>query len=193
MNRRLLLSSLALSLLLSLYSCDRIISIQPPIEGEAPGECSDGIDNDQDGLTDCDDDGCVADPNCTGDDDDSAGDDDDSAGDDDDSAPGDDDDSAPGDDDDSAPGDDDDSSSPGLPTGTDGCAVDDDCLSGVCWDFSTYDPWCGGTMCTQTCSTDTECHQLFTTLGAPSPLGASCGFDGRCDPVGTGLGLFWCA
>ena len=70
--------------------------------------CDDSVDNDEDGLTDCDDSDCASSDACDllGDDDDSQGDDDDSQGDDDDSA-GDDDDSA-GDDDDSA-GDDDDS------------------------------------------------------------------------------------
>ena len=72
-------------------------------EGNAPGECNDGVDNDADGLTDCDDPGCEDAPACTGDDDDSVADDDD-----DDSAAGDD------DDDDSAAGDDDDSASPVL-------------------------------------------------------------------------------
>ena len=80
------------------------------IEGDEEGECSDGVDNDQDSLTDCADEGCAAATACVGDDDDATGDDDDSTtSDDDDSAHGDDDDSTPGDDDDSAHGDDDDS------------------------------------------------------------------------------------
>jgi hypothetical protein len=138
----------------------------------------------------------VSPPPADDDDDSSADDDDDdsSADDDDDSSADDDDDSSADDDDDSGPDDDDDdSASPGLPTGTSDCSVDSDCASGVCWDFKTYDPWCGGTMCTETCLTDADCHQLFTTLGAPTPLDASCGFDGRCNPLGTGLGAFWCA
>jgi len=60
------------------------------IEGDDAGECSDGADNDLDGLFDCDDSGCEGSPDCAGDDDtgdDDAGDDDasddDSAGDDD--------------------------------------------------------------------------------------------------------------
>ena len=62
------------------------------VEGDEPGECSDGADNDQDGAADCDDSGCSADAACAGDDDDAAPDDDDSAaGDDDDSATDDDD------------------------------------------------------------------------------------------------------
>jgi len=48
-------------------------------EGDEPGECSDGADNDQDGLFDCDDEGCAGSPDCAGDDDD---DDDDSSDDD---------------------------------------------------------------------------------------------------------------
>jgi hypothetical protein len=46
------------------------------VEGDEPGECSDGTDNDQDGVADCDDSGCGADAACIGGDDD---DDDDSA------------------------------------------------------------------------------------------------------------------
>ncbi len=60
-------------------------------EGDQPGECSDGADNDQDGLFDCDDPNCFGAPNCQGDDDDAAPDDDDTAPDDDDTAPDDDD------------------------------------------------------------------------------------------------------
>ncbi len=58
-------------------------------EGDEADECSDGVDNDQDGLTDCDDDGCEAATACSGDDDDNGDDDvgdddaDDDAGDDD--------------------------------------------------------------------------------------------------------------
>jgi hypothetical protein len=39
-------------------------------EGDQPGECSDGADNDQDGLFDCDDPDCFGAPDCGGDDDD---------------------------------------------------------------------------------------------------------------------------
>jgi hypothetical protein len=72
-------------------------------EGSISGECSDEVDNDEDGAIDCEDEGCVGDFDCFGsddddDDDDSATDDDDSATDDDDSA-ADDDDSAADDDD----------------------------------------------------------------------------------------------
>ena len=81
MNRSLLLFLLALSLLF-VAGCDA------EVEGDAAGECDDGVDNDQDGTVDCDDEGCAIAAACSGDDDDSAGDDDDSAvaADDDDSA-----------------------------------------------------------------------------------------------------------
>ena len=70
---------------LSLLGCpsgdDDDDTIPAEIEGDEAGECDDGVDNDQDGLTDCDDDGCGAATACVGDDDtgddDSAGDDDD--------------------------------------------------------------------------------------------------------------------
>ncbi len=78
------------------------------IEGNSPGECDDGADNDEDGYFDCNDSDCYGAPVCNdeGDDDDAAGDDDDAAGDDDDSTSGDDDDATA--DDDDATGDDDD-------------------------------------------------------------------------------------
>ncbi len=97
------------------------------VEGDEVGECSDGVDNDQDGSADCADPGCAADLACAGDDDDATGDDDDATGDDDDSA-GDDDD-ATGDDDDSA-GDDDDATPDPLDVDDDGDGVtenDGDC------------------------------------------------------------------
>ena len=78
---------IALCMFFTLWGCD-----EGPREGAEPGECSDGLDNDEDALIDCADDNCAGAPECLGDDDDSAGDDDDSAGDDDDTA-GDDDDS----------------------------------------------------------------------------------------------------
>jgi len=177
-----LLALLGTALVLGLLS-----SCDPPVSAP-PGDDDDSTPGDDDDATGDDDDSAPGDDDdATDDDDDSApGDDDDDAADDDD-----DDDSAPGDDDD-ATGDDDDSAPLGLPTGASDCGVDDDCISGVCWDFSTYDPWCGGTMCTDTCLTDSDCQQLFTTLGAPEPLDSSCGLDGRCSPLGTGLGAFWC-
>ena len=53
MNRSLLLCLLALCLLFVLPGCDT------EVEGDTAGECSDGVDNDQDGPTDCDDSGCA--------------------------------------------------------------------------------------------------------------------------------------
>ncbi len=76
-------------------------------EGVGQADCRDTLDNDGDGLIDCDDPGCAGGIDCgvVGDDDDATGDDDDATGDDDD-ATGDDDD-ATGDDDDSGVDDDD--------------------------------------------------------------------------------------
>ena len=79
------------------------------VEGDEAGECSDGVDNDQDGRADCDDPGCNAATACEGDDDDTSDDDDTTPGDDDDDDTSDDDDTTPGDDDDDdTQGDDDD-------------------------------------------------------------------------------------
>ncbi len=92
-----------------------------PAEGDDPGECSDGADNDADGLFDCDDPDCAGSPDCQGDDDDAQPDDDDVQPDDDDVQPddddakGDDDDAT--DDDDSGGGDDDDAAPVGCPGG----------------------------------------------------------------------------
>ncbi|HCH61628.1 MAG TPA: hypothetical protein DFR83_02410, partial [Deltaproteobacteria bacterium] len=36
----------------------------PRVEGTEPGDCSDGADNDNDGLFDCEDDGCAGAPDC---------------------------------------------------------------------------------------------------------------------------------
>ena len=72
-------------------------------EGDDPAECTDGADNDRDGMFDCDDPGCQGSPLCDGDDDD-----DDTVPDDDDSDDDDDDDSADDDDDDDSSDDDDD-------------------------------------------------------------------------------------
>jgi len=86
---------------------------QPLTEGQNPGECENGADDDEDGLFDCADPDCVPAPACAGDDDDTAvTDDDDTFNDDDDTAHGDDD-TDHGDDDSAGPGDDDDSSGPG--------------------------------------------------------------------------------
>ncbi len=70
--RRLLFVLLgALALLVGL-SC-----VAPDAEGDNAGECSDGADNDEDGLFDCNDPDCFGSPDCAGDDDSSPGDDDD--------------------------------------------------------------------------------------------------------------------
>ena len=53
-----------LSLLFVVSGCD------VDVEGDEPGECSDGTDNDQDGAADCEDSGCAVDVACTGADDD---------------------------------------------------------------------------------------------------------------------------
>jgi hypothetical protein len=104
----LLLSALGLLLVLSACGPTASGDSHDPAaeEGDDPNECRDGVDNDDNGLYDCDDPGCVASPDCTGDDDDATppGDDDDAT------PPGDDDDATPpGDDDDATPpGDDDD-------------------------------------------------------------------------------------
>ena len=47
---------------------------QDNFEGDQPGECADGADNDQDGLFDCDDPNCAGSPDCAGDDDSSPND-----------------------------------------------------------------------------------------------------------------------
>ena len=80
MNRLLLILA-ASSLLVVVSGCEP----GPDVEGDEAGECSDGVDNDQDGPTDCDDDGCATATACVGaaDDDDSAADDDDAVDDDD--------------------------------------------------------------------------------------------------------------
>jgi hypothetical protein len=51
---------MAAGLLLALAGCN------PVIEGDEAGECDDGVDNDQDGTTDCDDSGCEAAFRCEG-------------------------------------------------------------------------------------------------------------------------------
>ena len=80
----------------------------------------------------------------------------------------------------------------GLPTGTTGCTSDAECASNVCWDFSDYDPYCGGTICSEMCATTADCVAAATAARASSPDRATCGSDNRCDFVGTGLGPFYC-
>jgi len=106
--RRLL--ALAAALSLAAIACNDIALYDgPEREGDDPGECEDGADNDFDGAYDCDDSDCAGAPACADDDDaaddDDSGDDDDAA--DDDDATDDDDDDIVLDDDDIAPDDDD--------------------------------------------------------------------------------------
>jgi len=98
MNRTLSLwSLLILATVLVTWSCQAETA-----EGQFPGDCNDGADNDMDGLFDCDDETCAGSPLCEG------------AGDDDDTVPvGDDDTVAVGDDDTGPPGDDDTGGPPG--------------------------------------------------------------------------------
>ena len=68
-----------LSVLVGCPSGDDDDTAPANIEGDEAGECDDGVDNDQDGVTDCDDDGCENATACVGDDDtgdDDTGDDD---------------------------------------------------------------------------------------------------------------------
>ena len=60
--KRVLLSLLALGLLFGLPAC------HAEVEGDEAGECSDGVDNDQDGSLDCSDEGCAIATACGGDD-----------------------------------------------------------------------------------------------------------------------------
>ena len=73
------------------------------------------------------------------------------------------------------------------------CEVDEDCVTGVCWDFNDYDPFCGGTACSASCETTEECVAIMTAAGAPFPGESVCGADERCTTLGTGFGLYFCA
>ena len=95
MSRWCLVLVLAGGIALTVVAC-----VRADAEGDDPGECADGADNDEDGLYDCSDPDCQGHAPCLSDDDDAT------AADDDDSAAVDDDDSASGDDD-SGAGDDD--------------------------------------------------------------------------------------
>ncbi len=56
----------ALLLLLSVGCTEVRLSEAPEVEGDEAGECDDGVDNDQDGDTDCADSDCSVAPNCLG-------------------------------------------------------------------------------------------------------------------------------
>jgi hypothetical protein len=91
-----------LSLLTVLGGLALLAACAEDIEGNQPGECSDGADNDSDSYFDCNDSDCYGAPNCLGEGDDDDAADDDDASDDDDAADDDD-----GSDDDDATDDDD--------------------------------------------------------------------------------------
>jgi hypothetical protein len=57
-----------LAALFALPSCmpSATASVETEVEGDDPGECSDGADNDLDGYFDCDDNGCWGSPDCEG-------------------------------------------------------------------------------------------------------------------------------
>ena len=80
-----------------------------------------------------------------------------------------------------------------LDLGDENCTLDAECTTGVCWDFADYDPFCGGSVCSATCVNDIQCENLFAAARAPFPAGAVCGPDGRCNPMGSGFGAFFCA
>lgn len=75
----------------------------------------------------------------------------------------------------------------------DDCNADNECMTGVCWDFSDYDPACFGAVCSVECENNEDCVQAFTDAGSPDPDGAICGVDGRCAGLGSGFGAFACA
>ena len=81
-----------------------------------------------------------------------------------------------------------------LRTGAGGCTADDQCEKSVCWDFSDYDRFCGGSVCSAFCVDDADCQAEAASAGAPSPSGATCGSDNRCNLMGAGLGgPYFCA
>ena len=167
---RLILIAMASSLTPALQGC------APAVEGDEAGECDDGVDNDQDGLLDCDDDGCSIAAACTGDDDDAANDDD--AADDDDGSPDDDD---AGDDDDAA--DDDDATPVGTDEDGDGVTVEaGDCDDG---DASIYpgapEVWDDGI--DQDCDgvADAEGAECIASFTVDFPDGSDTTLDGCID------------
>jgi len=70
------------------------------------------------------------------------------------------------------------------------CTADQQCVTGVCWDYADYDALCGGAFCSDTCSTDEECRQMVKAAKGNTD-NAKCGTDGRCVLVGC-LGQFYC-
>lgn len=79
----------------------------------------------------------------------------------------------------------------GLPVG-DPCGSDQQCATGVCWDFADYDPFCGGTACSDNCKSDQQCEQMIADAGGEDPSASFCGKDGRCWMQGTGFGQYFC-
>lgn len=81
-----------------------------------------------------------------------------------------------------------------LPIGAE-CEGDATCASGLCWDMSDYDPFCGGTFCTAACAgpgDDAPCRTAAAEAGAPNPDSAWCQEDRRCDLSAAGIGAIFC-
>lgn len=73
------------------------------------------------------------------------------------------------------------------------CGSDADCMTNICWDFNDYDPFCFGSACSVSCTTNDECVAAMAAAGAPNPGASTCGADGRCATLGTGFGAYACA
>lgn len=78
-----------------------------------------------------------------------------------------------------------------TPVGSE-CTDDRECTSGICWDWSDYDPFCFGAVCSGACAMDEECVTLATDAAAPYPDLAYCGDDGLCVLLESGLGAWAC-
>jgi hypothetical protein len=74
----------------------------------------------------------------------------------------------------------------GDPVGTE-CTNDASCASGVCWDIEDYDPQCMGAACSASCSSDQECIDAFTQVGAPNAASGTCQSDGICNMASSGI------